>query len=102
SLRFKQISSPEKPSHVCFRGQSGHTVLHCTCLLLISNYFADATTLSWMSIPSSSRQTHSSAIFTVANAEHCKRRPSDYLAFCYRMAAKSARPVPAPVHYPMR
>src|SRR5262245_48609991 len=29
--------------------------------------------------------------FSVANAEHCKRRPSDYLAFCYRMAAKSAR-----------
>src|SRR5262245_65777226 len=40
--------------------------------------------------------------FSVANAEHCKRRPSDYFAFCHRMAAKSARPVSASVHYPVR
>src|SRR5262245_38466864 len=40
--------------------------------------------------------------FSVANAEHCKRRPSDYFAFCHRMAAKSACPVSAPVHYLVR
>ena len=37
--------------------------------------------------------------FSVANAEHCKRRPGDHFAFCHRVTAKSARPVSAPVHY---
>jgi hypothetical protein len=97
--------------------QSGHRVLHCTCLLSgakrTRRFALHMSAFDFKLLRGcyhAELDEHSKLItadplfrdFSVANAEHCKRRPSDYLAFCYRMAAKSARPVPAPVHYPMR